>query len=258
MSQQFHPTRKLKIVWLHSIHYKFICYLLSQRIMKTATAAITCGFAVFPKPSLLHRFSLHWNASLITCWMRGRPRQSRLTGCIVLWGLKTRTRTIWGISYATCTTTIYKEQILRKARECGDNLLDGYRVQVLSDLSKMTLDKRRALRPLLDMLREHGISYSWGYPFQLLVRVDCFLMFVHTPADVPGFFAALWIPTVTIRDCHMSLCLHNNPCRDAVGAPLPLCKARRKGSPALRFLLLLKRLTICFTLPLSRDSCLRI
>lgn len=60
-----------------------------------------------------------------------------------------------------------KELILRKARERGDLLLDGCKVQLLPDLSQMTLDKRRALCPLLDCLREHEISYSWGQPFQL-------------------------------------------------------------------------------------------
>lgn len=38
-----------------------------------------------------------------------------------------------------------KELILRKARERVDILLDGYQVQLFSDLSKMTLDKRHAL-----------------------------------------------------------------------------------------------------------------
>lgn len=93
-----------------------------------------------------------------------------------------------------------KEQILRKARDRGNILLDGCQIQLLADLSKMTLDKRRALRPLLDMLREHSISYSWGYPFQLQVRLDGSLLLVRTPADVPDFCSALRLPTVTIRD----------------------------------------------------------
>lgn len=93
-----------------------------------------------------------------------------------------------------------KEQILRKARDRGDITLDGCQVQLLSDLSKMTLDKRRALRPLLDMLREHGIPYSWGYPFQLQVRRDGSLLVVHTPADVPTFCMDLRLPSVNIRD----------------------------------------------------------
>lgn len=43
-----------------------------------------------------------------------------------------------------------KEHILRKARELGDITLEGSKIQVLADLSKITLDKRCALRPPLD------------------------------------------------------------------------------------------------------------
>lgn len=93
-----------------------------------------------------------------------------------------------------------KELILRKAREKGDILLDGCKVQLLSDLSKMTLDKRRALRPLLDVLRERDITYSWGYPFQLQVRIDGTLLCVRRPADIPDFCTALQIPVVSVRD----------------------------------------------------------
>lgn len=93
-----------------------------------------------------------------------------------------------------------KELILRKARERGDIFLDGCKIQLLSDLSKMTLDKRRALRPLLDILRDHEIAYSWGYPFQLQTRRDGALLSVRVPADVPDFCAALRIPVVSIRD----------------------------------------------------------
>lgn len=93
-----------------------------------------------------------------------------------------------------------KELILRKARDKGDIYLADCKIQLLSDLSKMTLDKRRALRPLLDALREHEITYSWGYPFQLQVRADGNLFCVRTPADVPEFCTALRMPVAHIRD----------------------------------------------------------
>lgn len=93
-----------------------------------------------------------------------------------------------------------KELILCKARERGDLSLDGCKVQLLSDLSKMTIDKRRALCPFLDCLREHDI-YFWGHPFKLQVRINGSLLYVHDPADVPEFCEALWIPSVPIHDC---------------------------------------------------------
>lgn len=93
-----------------------------------------------------------------------------------------------------------KELILRRARERGDLFLDGTKIQLLSDLSKMTLDKRRALRPLLDALRDHDYTYSWGYPFQLQVRVEGAMHCVRSPADVPDFCAALGLPAVPVGD----------------------------------------------------------
>lgn len=103
-----------------------------------------------------------------------------------------------------------KELILRKARDRGDILLDCYRVQLLSDLSK-TLDKHRALRPLLGCLREHEILYSWCHPFQLQVRLEGSLLYVRDLADVPGSCAAMWIPTVLIQDWPYTTLLSQRP-----------------------------------------------
>lgn len=91
-----------------------------------------------------------------------------------------------------------EELILHKARERGDIVLDGSKVYILSDLSIMTLDKRRVLHPLIDYLREHEIAYSWGHPFQLQVRLDGSLLYVRDPAHVPEFCTALRIPVVSI------------------------------------------------------------
>ncbi|XP_075715534.1 uncharacterized protein LOC142750416 [Rhinoderma darwinii] len=116
-----------------------------------------------------------------------------------------------------------KEEILRKARDKGDILWEGTKLQLLSDLSKMTLDKRRNLHPLLDVLREHGIPYSWGYPFQLQVRKDGVLFFVRELADIPEFCEALDIPRVSILDWPSTPFL-----------PQRAHQGRRGRSPALR------------------------
>lgn len=54
-----------------------------------------------------------------------------------------------------------KEEILRKAREWGCILHNGTEVKLFQDLSQITLQNRRALRPLLDALCTRNILYRW-------------------------------------------------------------------------------------------------
>ncbi|KAJ1181072.1 hypothetical protein NDU88_006283 [Pleurodeles waltl] len=44
---------------------------------------------------------------------------------------------------------------------------EGHRIGWFQDLSMLTLQRRRALRPVMDLLRENGIRYKWGHPFHL-------------------------------------------------------------------------------------------
>ncbi|KAM4034889.1 uncharacterized protein ACNLHF_021601 [Anomaloglossus baeobatrachus] len=59
-----------------------------------------------------------------------------------------------------------KEEIMRQARIKSPFDFDGARLMFLADLSRTT----RALRPVLEALKERNIPYSWGFPFQLQVR----------------------------------------------------------------------------------------
>ncbi|CAJ0930888.1 unnamed protein product [Ranitomeya imitator] len=51
---------------------------------------------------------------------------------------------------------------MRKARDHNAIDFNGSDVLLLSDFSRFTLAKRKALRPLLEVLRENKIPYSWG------------------------------------------------------------------------------------------------
>lgn len=89
-----------------------------------------------------------------------------------------------------------KEAILRKARDRemiqhGENTIQLYR-----DLSPITLQQRRALRPLLEVLRTRGIAYSWSFPFALAATVDDRTVTLQSPADMDKFCDALRIPYV--------------------------------------------------------------
>lgn len=52
-----------------------------------------------------------------------------------------------------------KEEILRKAREKGWIIHNGTEIKLFRDLSQITLQNRRALRPLLEALRSRNIQY---------------------------------------------------------------------------------------------------
>ncbi|XP_069593107.1 uncharacterized protein [Ranitomeya imitator] len=92
-----------------------------------------------------------------------------------------------------------KELIMSKART--RNQIPSFRgteVQLFPDLSRITLQKRRHLRPLLLILQEHQIKYRWGFPFALTARKDGKSASLRTPADVTSFCTTLEIPAVDI------------------------------------------------------------
>lgn len=62
------------------------------------------------------------------------------------------------LTLATCN----KSQLMYK----------GAKLQIFSDLSPITLAKRRNLRPITSHLQRHQVPYYWGFPFCLTVSKD--------------------------------------------------------------------------------------
>ncbi|CAH2302470.1 Hypothetical predicted protein [Pelobates cultripes] len=60
-----------------------------------------------------------------------------------------------------------KEQIMAAARNLPTVTFRGADLALFQDLSGLTLDARRALRPITAALRDKGIPYKWGFPFSL-------------------------------------------------------------------------------------------
>ncbi|KAJ1091948.1 hypothetical protein NDU88_005062 [Pleurodeles waltl] len=58
-----------------------------------------------------------------------------------------------------------KERILPMAKDQHPPKFRGYLIITYQDLSAITLQKRRDIRPITSHLRDKGISYSWGHPF---------------------------------------------------------------------------------------------
>lgn len=65
---------------------------------------------------------------------------------------------------------------------------DGAHLFFFQDLSSCTLVQRRALRPLLAAIQEAGLTYHWGFPFNLQVIKEGRQTTLHTKDDLPFFF----------------------------------------------------------------------
>ncbi|CAH2282862.1 Hypothetical predicted protein [Pelobates cultripes] len=63
-----------------------------------------------------------------------------------------------------------KELIMAKARPRPLWNYRGAEVSLYNDLSPLTLEARRALRPITTILREKNMPYKWDYPFSITVR----------------------------------------------------------------------------------------
>lgn len=91
-----------------------------------------------------------------------------------------------------------KEEILRRARMNSQIIHEGKQVQIYQDLSGITLQHRRDLRPLLDTLRTQGISYKWKFPFCLSATSRGHTALLKVPEDLPRFCDILNIPLIDV------------------------------------------------------------
>ncbi|KAG8580053.1 hypothetical protein GDO81_007107 [Engystomops pustulosus] len=91
-----------------------------------------------------------------------------------------------------------KEQILLKLRNQKQVTFQGTSIKILPDLSRYTLAQRAAVRPLLDMLKEHNLPYRWGFPFALHVCSGGKDVTLRSPNDLKPFLQMLRLPAVSL------------------------------------------------------------
>lgn len=60
-----------------------------------------------------------------------------------------------------------KNAIMRYARENPNLKYKGFQYQIFTDIAPITIQKRKALKPLLLPLVSHNMPYHWAYPFRL-------------------------------------------------------------------------------------------
>lgn len=89
-----------------------------------------------------------------------------------------------------------KEEIMFNTCRSDQIVFNGVCIKLFQDLSQITLKNLRALRPLLDKLREKDIRYTWCFPFALLVTFEGRQHTLRTPDDLLEFFTALQIDPI--------------------------------------------------------------
>lgn len=80
-------------------------------------------------------------------------------------------------------------------------------VKIFQDLSNITLQCRKELRPHLDLLRSKPITYHWKFPFCLLATSQGRTANLRVPEDLDHFCNILEIPIIDLLDWYSDFCL---------------------------------------------------
>lgn len=93
-----------------------------------------------------------------------------------------------------------KEEILNKARRNERILFEAHAVTLFQDLSHITLQNRRAMRPMITALKEKGIPYRWRFPFALNATFAGKQHYLRMPEDIPTFCEQLQLPLIDLPE----------------------------------------------------------
>lgn len=110
-------------------------------------------------------------------------------------------------------------------------MFNGENIKLLQDLSQITLKNRRALRPLLDALREKDLRYTWRFPFALLVTNHGKQHTLRTPEDLPDFCSALQLGLIDLPEWYQEFTL---PPKDRSQPHSPLATPEKHHSKKQR------------------------
>lgn len=100
-----------------------------------------------------------------------------------------------------------KEDIMHKACRNDQIIFNGETIMLFHDLSQITLKNRRALRPLLEKLREKELRYTWHFPFALMVNHNRKQHTLRSQEDLPEFCQALQMDLVELLEWYQEFIL---------------------------------------------------
>lgn len=93
-----------------------------------------------------------------------------------------------------------KETLIIATRNKPHLTYKGAKLQIFSDLSPITLAKRRSLRPITLHLQHHKIPYYWGFPFRLTVSKDGVQHTLRELLEGEAFLKSLGLPPLPEED----------------------------------------------------------
>lgn len=94
---------------------------------------------------------------------------------------------------------------MAKARRNDHITFNDTEISIIQDLSPNTLNNRRALRPLLEILCRQR-PYKWKFPFALNVTFRGRQLYLRTPNDLQDFCQDLQISPVDLPDWYQEFC----------------------------------------------------
>lgn len=93
-----------------------------------------------------------------------------------------------------------KDNLWAKLRGRTPLLYEDARISVYPDLARDTLTRRRHLKPLLDLLKEQNIKYTWGFPACLIGSREGKTAKLRFPGDLEKFCGKLEIQAPPLPD----------------------------------------------------------
>ncbi|CAH2300845.1 Hypothetical predicted protein [Pelobates cultripes] len=129
-----------------------------------------------------------------------------------------------------------RDKIMAAARELPTIRYRDAEVSLYQDLSRLTLDARRALRPVTGALRDKRIPYRWGFPFSLQAKQGNAWLMARWPEDIPRLQRTLGLPQTRIRNWILDEAITSRrdplaPMRVPDAAPSRNDPPRRRGGP---------------------------
>lgn len=94
----------------------------------------------------------------------------------------------------------HKELLLRKAWEKEDTEFDGATLKILPDLSRATLQRRALLKPVLEVARQAGITYRWGFLISVTFKKAQQSFSLRTPAELLALFVFMEVDPIDVPD----------------------------------------------------------
>lgn len=93
-----------------------------------------------------------------------------------------------------------KDAVMKGAWAKGPFMMDGTQITLLQDLSAKTLAMRRILKPLIEIVRQKGATYRWGYPFCMNIRYNGRRFSLRNPNQLSEVFGFLGVTPIDVPD----------------------------------------------------------